>query len=89
MFTIVPSKISVEEMPPVLMLTAPAVVEKYEDEKEAIPFAAVDASSIVMVVPVPDELEIVRTPVSPSIDVTPLLPLEHEPKLGVVPPRRH
>lgn len=83
----VASKISVELTPPVFIETAPEATEKYEEENDAIPLAAVVASSIVIVVPKPEELEIVNAPVNPSREATP--PEEHEPKAGVVPPSRH
>lgn len=51
--------------------------------------AAVLASSIVIAVPKPLLLLIVSAPVNKSKLVTPVLPVAHDPKLGVVPPRRH
>ena len=84
---IVPSNISVVVTPPVLILTAPEETAKLPEEKEAIPLAAVVASSIVTVVPDPEELARVSTPVSPSSEAT--TPLAQDPKLGVVPPSKH
>ena len=84
---IVPSRISVEVTPPVFMLTAPEVTEKFPEENEAIPLAAVVASSIVIVVPDPLVLEIVNTPVNPSREATP--PEAQEPNVGVLPPSKH
>jgi len=84
---IVPSKISVVVTPPVLILTAPDVTEKFEEENDAIPLAAVVASSMVIVVPDPVLLAIVSAPVKLSREAT--LPEAQEPKVGVVPPSKH
>ncbi len=62
----VPSRISVEVTPPVLIETAPELVEKFDEENYAIPLAAGVASSIVIIDPEPELLASVSAPVNES-----------------------
>lgn len=56
------------------VFTTPPRTEKLLALNDAIPFAVVDASSIVIVVPLPVVLLMFSTPVSPSTEVTPPAP---------------
>jgi hypothetical protein len=55
-----------------MVLTAPAVTVKFVELKDAIPFALVEASSMVIVAPEPEAFATLRAPVRPLTEVTPL-----------------